>query len=54
MKKSLGKLGEDVAAEYLKKEGYQILDRNYRRPWGEIDIIAKKEKDIISSIRIFA
>jgi len=47
MKKSLGKLGEDVAAEYLKKEGYQILDRNYRRPWGEIDIIAKKEKDII-------
>jgi len=45
--KSLGKIGEDVAVEYLRREGYQILDRNYQRRWGEIDIVAKKGKDII-------
>lgn len=40
-KKSFGKLGEDLAAEYLEKEGYRLLDRNYRAGrLGEIDIVA--------------
>lgn len=39
----IGKLGEDVACLYLKKHGFSILERNYTRKWGEIDIIAKKE-----------
>ncbi|MFH0987384.1 MAG: YraN family protein [Patescibacteria group bacterium] len=34
MKKSLGKIGEDVATEYLKKKGYEIIERNYKKPWG--------------------
>lgn len=38
---SIGKLGEDLAYEYLVNKGYQILDRNYRKPWGEIDIIGQ-------------
>lgn len=34
------KLGEDLACEYLKKLGFKILERNYRKTYGEIDIIA--------------
>jgi putative endonuclease len=37
----VGKLGEDIACEYLVKSGYRILGRNYRQKWGEIDIIAR-------------
>ena len=41
-KQKIGALGEDLACLYLKKRGYQILDRNYLKKWGEIDIVAKK------------
>ena len=36
----LGKKGEDVAVEYLKSKGYNILDRNFLCRQGEIDVIA--------------
>ncbi len=39
----LGFLAENLAARYLEKRGYAILELNYRKPWGEIDIVAKKE-----------
>lgn len=45
-KKSLGQIGEDVATEYLRKNGYKIIERNYKKPWGEIDVIAKKDNTI--------
>lgn len=35
-----GQAGEDTAAVYLNKNGYTILERNYRTHWGEIDLIA--------------
>jgi len=41
-KRRLGDIGENVACEFLKRRGFEIVDRNYLRKWGEIDIIAKK------------
>jgi len=35
-----GKRGEEIAAEYLKKQGFKIIDRNFRIRGGEIDIVA--------------
>ena len=36
-----GKTGENFACEHLKKQGYTILARNWRKKYGEIDIVAK-------------
>jgi len=36
----LGQSGERLAVDYLKKEGYELVERNVRRPEGEIDIVA--------------
>ena len=36
----LGQLGEQLATEHLVRRGFQILERNYRTRWGELDIIA--------------
>ena len=44
-KQQLGKIGENIASEYLKKKGYLILERNFACRQGEIDIIAKDEKE---------
>jgi Holliday junction resolvase-like predicted endonuclease len=40
---SIGRLGEDIVWGYLKNRGYLIIARNYRRKWGELDIVAKKD-----------
>lgn len=40
-KSQLGKLGENIACKYLVDKGYKIIERNFRQPWGELDIIAK-------------
>lgn len=42
-KQIIGKIGEDATAKYLKNKGFSILDRNYLKKWGEIDIVAKKD-----------
>ncbi len=41
-RKEVGRIGESVAVQFLERKGFTILDRNYRKPWGEIDIIAEK------------
>ena len=43
----VGKWGEDVSSEYLLKNGYKVIGRNARTPYGEIDIVAKKGEIII-------
>ena len=42
-----GKEGEKIAAAYLKKNGYEIIEINFRCPIGEIDIVAKEENDLV-------
>jgi putative endonuclease len=41
-----GNIGEDIACNFLLKRGFTIVTRNYRKKWGEIDIIAEKDKTI--------
>ena len=38
---SLGRTGEDVVVRYLVRRGFKIIERNFRRKYGEIDIVAK-------------
>ena len=38
----VGKLGEDVASLFLMKQQFDVIDRNYLKKWGEIDIVAKR------------
>src|SRR3989344_2865070 len=45
-KKETGDRGEDTAVKYLENLGYSVLDRNYRKPWGEIDVVMKKGGNI--------
>ena len=40
----LGELGEDLAVEELEKNGYEIVERNWRYKKAEIDIIARKNE----------
>lgn len=41
-KRELGDKGEEVVCKYLESRGYRVLERNYWKPWGEIDIVAEK------------
>ena len=45
--KDFGALGEKLAAGYLKKNKYKILEKNYKNPLGEIDIIARDAEYIV-------
>ena len=45
--RSKGIEGETVACEYLKDKGYVIVKRNYKRPYGEVDIIARNTTTLV-------
>ena len=43
----VGRWGEQAAADYLEKQGYQILARNFRTAHGEVDIIARQQNVLV-------
>jgi len=43
----LGKEGERVAEQYLKKKGYKLVERNYRCPGGELDLIVLDRRVVV-------
>ena len=45
-KRKLGDIGENIACDYLINHGFEVLDRNYLRKWGELDIVVKKSNII--------
>lgn len=45
--KNLGKEGERIAVEYLRKKGYRVIEENYRTRRGEIDIICEQRGSVI-------
>ncbi|MGD8290700.1 MAG: YraN family protein [Desulfobacterales bacterium] len=46
-RQAFGEQGESLAVWYLKKNGYKIIEQNYRTKLGEIDIIAKEKKTLV-------
>jgi len=46
LRRKLGNFGEDLAALFLERRGFKIVDRNFQTRWGEIDIIAQKENHL--------
>jgi putative endonuclease len=40
---AVGRWGEQAAADYLVERGYEIVARNIRTPYGEIDLVARKD-----------
>lgn len=47
LRKKLGNAGERLAAEFLVKLGYKILERQYRTKFGEIDVVARDGDELV-------
>jgi putative endonuclease len=52
-KKIVGSLGEKRVEEYLKKQGFDILERNFKTKFGELDIIAFKKNLVFIEVKTF-
>ncbi len=50
----VGSDGEDVAADYLRSLGWTIVTRNFRRPYGEIDIVARETSGLLVFVEVKA
>lgn len=50
-KQHIGRLGEDIAVKHLENKGFTVIERNYLKKYGEIDLIAQKD-DIIHFIEV--
>jgi putative endonuclease len=47
LRQDLGRYGEDRAASFLQDRGYEIIDRNWRSPSGEIDLVAREKGRLV-------
>lgn len=45
-KQKIGEIGENIAVKFLVKHGFLVIERNYTKKWGEIDIIAEKDSKL--------
>jgi len=48
----VGDLGEDIACEFLQNKGFSVLETNFNRKWGELDIITTKDKERIVFVEV--
>lgn len=46
-RQSLGQFGEQIAADYLKNQGYEIISKNFRTRYGEIDIVVRDGRTLV-------
>lgn len=48
----IGKIGEDIASEWLERKGFLIIERNYLKKWGEIDIVARETDGTVHFVEV--
>ena len=48
----IGIIGEDIAVKFLRERGYVILERNYLRKWGEIDIVTRETSGKVHFVEV--
>lgn len=50
-KKILGQHGEKLALDHLKKQGYKLVEKNYRTPYGEADLIVRRDELVFVEVK---
>ena len=48
----IGTIGEDVAVEFLESKGHKILSRNYRKAYGELDIVSRGKDENVHFVEV--
>ena len=48
----VGDLGEDIACEFLQNKGFSVLETNFNRKWGELDLITTKDRESIVFVEV--
>jgi len=46
-RRALGRAGEDAAADFLRRRGFEVLTRNYHTPYGELDVVASVDGALV-------
>lgn len=49
---TLGKQGEDIAAKYLVRKGFKVIEKNFKRPYGEIDIVCLDKTGLLIIVEV--